>query len=124
MNKKEELKRKRYYEDPFALPPECDSLCLARKCFNKYENKGPYSQGRGYTRYYPDFRPICATRCFHGCPFIRLSPEDKISIDKINELLTIKKIPGKIKRELLLFLSSREPNAQDQTAGALPDREA
>lgn len=115
MNKKEEAKRKRYYEDNFALPPECDSLCLARKCFNKYENKGSYSQGIGYTRYYPDFRPVCATRAFHGCPFIRLSPEDKISIEKIKELLTVNKIPGKIKRDFISYLEKNKPDNSGET---------
>lgn len=48
-----------YYEDDLALPPEADHLCLFRPCLQKYEDKGSFTPGRGYTSYHEDFRPAC-----------------------------------------------------------------
>jgi len=67
MNKAEEKKRAAYYADELALPPECDVLCPFRGCYNKSENKGAYSVGRGYTSYYSTFKPTCGVRMNHGC---------------------------------------------------------
>ena len=32
------------------------------------ENKGNFVQGRGYTSYFKDPKPICACNYYHGCP--------------------------------------------------------
>lgn len=93
-------KRQRYYDDPFALPPECDPLCLIRPCFNKYENKGNFSPGRGYTSYHKDFSPACGTRMCHGCPSFRNKENDELDVSKAVELLSMKPIPLKIKEIL------------------------
>lgn len=50
------------------LPPECDPWCRYRRCLAPGENKGTFSQGRGYTSYSQEFRPVCITRHVHGCP--------------------------------------------------------
>jgi len=81
MNKKEEKRREEYYADELALPPECDVLCPFRPCFNKYEDKGSFSVGRGYTSYSETFRPACGTRLNHGCPHWRGKPQDKDEVD-------------------------------------------
>ena len=64
---KEAKKRDRYYSNELILPPECDALCRFRGCYNKYEDKGNYTAGRGYTRYHITFQPCCGTRLSHGC---------------------------------------------------------
>lgn len=74
---KAEEQRKAYYDDPLALPPECDDLCRFRPCYNKYENKGSFTPGTGYTDYYDDFTPVCSTRMSQGCPPTRNAPGDK-----------------------------------------------
>ena len=58
-----------YYADELKMPPECDDLCRFRQCYHKSTNKGSYTIGRGYTRYYDDF--LCGTRHAHGCPRAR-----------------------------------------------------
>ena len=50
------------------LPSECDALCPKRQCFHLGEDKGTYSQGRGYTSYHEKPIPCCMTRLIHGCP--------------------------------------------------------
>jgi len=82
MNRQEEKRRNAYYTDPLALPPECDCLCPFRPCFNKYENKGSFSTGRGYTSYSSTFRAACGTRLSHGCPLWRGESEDKVDMLK------------------------------------------
>ena len=67
MNKAEERKRDQYYADPLAMPPECDLLCRFRPCYAKYEDKGSYTAGLGYTDYSSRFCAACATRLNHGC---------------------------------------------------------
>lgn len=58
----------KYYSNPYTMPPECDACCRFRSCYNKYENKGSFTIGRGYTSYHTTFRPACATRLHQGCP--------------------------------------------------------
>ena len=108
MNKATEKQRNRYYDNPFALPPECDTLCLVRSCFNKYENRGNYSQGRGYTSYYTDFRPVCGTRMCQGCPSWRNTDSDQLSVDRARELLTEKRVPRKIRDALTTLIARSE----------------
>ena len=67
MTQKEQKKREKYYSDPLAMPPECDPLCRFRGCYNKGEDKGTFSPGRGYTSYYKTFNPACMQRLHHGC---------------------------------------------------------
>ena len=50
------------------LAPECDLLCRFRSCYHPAENKGSFTPGRGYTRYYDTPDPVCGTRHAHGCP--------------------------------------------------------
>lgn len=64
----EKEKRDLYYSDELAMPPECEPCCMFRSCYNKYENKGSYTPGRGYTSYYSQFYPACGTRLNSGCP--------------------------------------------------------
>lgn len=86
------------------MPPECDPLCLVRKCYNKYENKGSYSVGRGYTSYHTDkFAPVCGTRMCRGCPTVeskRPEPEE----DAVRTLLERKGMPRKIRSALTRWL--------------------
>lgn len=77
INKTAERRRTVYYANPFILPPECDALCYFRPCYHKYENKGAFAVGTGYTKYSDDFMPVCATRQAHGCPGYRGSVDDE-----------------------------------------------
>jgi hypothetical protein len=92
---RQERFRQAYYSDDLALPPEADALCLMRPCFNKYERKGTFSPGRGYTSYSNRFEPVCATRMTRGCPAWRGTPEDEVdlalALAKSYELLTAHK---------------------------------
>jgi hypothetical protein len=92
---RQERFRQAYYSDDLALPPEADVLCLMRPCFNKYEQKGTYNPGRGYTSYSNRFEPACATCLNHGCPDWRDTPEDEVdlalALAKSYELLTAHK---------------------------------
>jgi len=45
-----------------------DHACVGRPCLWIGENKGTYTQGRGYTRYYKKPRLVCWTRHQNGCP--------------------------------------------------------
>lgn len=48
----------------------CDKISeIGELCYHKSTNKGSYTIGRGYTRYYDDF--LCGTRHAHGCPRAR-----------------------------------------------------
>lgn len=71
MNKSDEKRREKYYSDDSIMPPECDVLCRFRPCYGKYEDKGSYSAGRGYTSYHDGFYPACSTRLSHGCGYGR-----------------------------------------------------
>lgn len=75
--KRADKARAAYYADVLALPPEADVLCPYRPCFNKYEDRGGFSYGRGYTSAYTDFKPVCATRLCQGCPAWRRQPDDQ-----------------------------------------------
>ena len=47
-----------------------DGLCPLRECYHRGEDKGSFSQGRGYTSYHRDGpRIVCGRRQYHGCPF-------------------------------------------------------
>jgi len=85
VNQKESKKREAYYADETALPPECDCMCPFRPCFSKYENKGSFSPGRGYTSYSETFRPACGTRLSRGCPAWRGKPDDRVDIRRALE---------------------------------------
>ena len=67
LNKKEAKKREKFYNDEFEMPPECDLLCRFRRCYQKSENKGCFSVGRGYTNYHKTFYPACTVRLNSGC---------------------------------------------------------
>lgn len=47
---------------------ECGCLAWWKSCFCAGENKGTFSQGRGYTSYFKKPKKVCGTRFFHGCP--------------------------------------------------------
>lgn len=47
---------------------ECGKFAWWKSCFCPGENKGTFSQGRGYTSYYKNPKKVCGTRMFHGCP--------------------------------------------------------
>ena len=42
--------------------------CPDRPCYQFGFDKGTYVQGRGYTSYHKEERPVCLTRHLHGCP--------------------------------------------------------
>lgn len=42
--------------------------CWARECMWAGEDKGSYTQGRGYTSYHTKPKPVCMTRHTRGCP--------------------------------------------------------
>lgn len=83
--KKANAARAAYYADELALPPECDHLCPYRPCFNKYENRGGFTYGRGYTSTHSDFLPACATRLCQGCPDWRNSVGDCADMGRARE---------------------------------------
>ena len=95
-----ERAREKYYGNEWIMPPECDPLCLARKCYNKYEDKGGFAMGRGYTSYYTDkFVPVCCTRMCRGCPTeMGKRPEPVEGL--VVKLLERKGMPRKIRSEL------------------------
>ena len=107
MKKSEELKREKYYANVFSLPPECNPLCLVRSCFNKYENKGSFSVGRGYTSYHDEFYPACGTRMNCGCPSSRDSGNEEFDINKAKELLSHKEVPTRIKEALQMLVGGK-----------------
>lgn len=78
--KLQEKKREEYYGNDYIMPPECDACCRFRDCYNKYENRGSFTPGRGYTSYHSDFRPACGTRLSHGCPSRRGEPDDSFDL--------------------------------------------
>ncbi len=53
------------------LEPEC----AFRSCLRVGENKGPFTQGRGYTSYYKNPELVCMARHLHGCPHPIPTPE-------------------------------------------------
>ena len=79
------LSREEYYNDNLILPPECDVLCPYRRCFHKYEDKGSFSQGVGYTSYNKEFKPVCATRQAQGCPDWRDGKNDQANLPRALE---------------------------------------
>lgn len=106
MKKSEETKRSKYYSDEFALPPECNKLCLVRNCFHKYENKGTFSVRRGYTSYYEEFKPACCTRMNHGCPDTRDKEYEEFELEKVKEFLAKDKLPKHLKKILLELIEN------------------
>lgn len=102
------MKRETYYANDFILPPECDALCIIRTCYNKYEDKGSFSQGRGYTSYYKDFRPACGTRLCHGCPSTRNKENETFDIECAKEILSRKGIPKKFKNAIKKVIENHD----------------
>lgn len=53
-------------------PPKCggghDALCPARPCYGLMEDKGSFTNGRGYTSYKAKPELVCRERHLHGCP--------------------------------------------------------
>lgn len=45
-----------------------DGQCCARPCLHVGEDKGSYTQGRGYTSYYKNPKLVCMSRLLRGCP--------------------------------------------------------
>jgi hypothetical protein len=101
MNKKEEAKRTKYYSNDMIMPPECDALCRFRHCYQKYENKGTFTVGRGYTSYHDGFRPVCGVRQLHGCGDERKTYDKKKALEYCVDKLSL---PGgaafKVKQKL------------------------
>ena len=115
MNKKIAKQRQEYYENPFALPPECNILCLIRPCFHKHENKGSFQPGRGYIEYSDDFKPACATRLRQGCPSYKYNEKtDILLIEEAKLLIEKKGIPQKIKKELKEVIDKTEKKRIEQ----------
>lgn len=85
--KLEEEKRNRYYGNEFSMPPECDSCCMFRSCYNKYEDKGIFVSGRGYTQYFDKFYPACGSRLNNGCPTRDGSLKDSFNLGKALEFI-------------------------------------
>ena len=54
-----------------------DERCCARRCLHVGEDKGSYSQGRGYTRYYANPKLCCMSRLNHGCPHPLPEPDSE-----------------------------------------------
>jgi len=42
--------------------------CLRMKCYNPGQDKGTFTQGKGYTSYYKNPEWVCMYRHLHGCP--------------------------------------------------------
>ena len=76
------LSREEYYNNSLILPPECDVLCPYRRCYNKYENKGSFTPGKGYTSYSKVFTPACGTRMSSGCPSWRDEANDEANLPR------------------------------------------
>lgn len=61
-----------------------DAACLKRACFELFFDKGTYSPGRGYTKYYTDSRgryvahAVCGRRHLSGCPVNSICPVCRI----------------------------------------------
>lgn len=47
-----------------------DADCEFRPCFTFGFDKGPFTQGVGYTRPETPQQPVCNTRHLHGCPHV------------------------------------------------------
>jgi len=52
-----------------------DCACAYRACLGVGENKGSFSQGRGYTHYYAKPALVCMTRHLRGCPHPLSEPD-------------------------------------------------
>jgi hypothetical protein len=70
----------RPYPTRFTVPSvNHDGMCWARPCMNAGENKGSFTQGRGYTSYYKDPIPCCMTNHLHGCPYPIPEPDPEVA---------------------------------------------
>ncbi len=47
-----------------------DAECGQRPCFWLFFDKGSFTPGVGYTRYYDKARACCGTNHLHGCPHV------------------------------------------------------
>jgi len=52
---------------PRKIDVQCEA-CLTRHCYHPCENKGSFTQGRGYTSYYKNPEWVCMYRHQYGCP--------------------------------------------------------
>jgi hypothetical protein len=90
------------------LAPEADLLCKWRDCYAPGQDKGSYSQGRGYTSYYDKPLPVCMTRMCHGCPSGPVNEENRVMRPEpdwaviLKDLGTKCKIGGKRERDKAL----------------------
>jgi len=50
------------------------SRCKDCSCLSPMPDKGPFTQGLGYTSYYKKPKWVCRTRHLHGCPLTRTCP--------------------------------------------------
>jgi len=113
LTKSEERKRDKYYADELIMPPECDLLCRFRPCYNKYENIGVYSQGRGYLSYHSEFKPACGTRMMRGCE-VPMPPYDMAkSLDFVIDNINAKKIA--YRKAALAILKAMRKEIEDET---------
>lgn len=58
-----------------------DEACGDRPCYRYGLDKGPFTQGIGYTKYWDKPFPVCMTRHLHGCP--HKPPEE--GVERLNE---------------------------------------
>ena len=109
MKKKSSYEKVRevYFSNPYRLPPECDNLCLLRPCLNKYEDKGSFSAGRGYTSCSKGFNPACSTRLCNGCPNTGNSEGDRLSVVRAYEILGDPDSPKGVTATIINFLKGR-----------------
>jgi hypothetical protein len=69
---------------------ECDVLCPYRKFYQRGEDKGSFTPGKGYTSYHKKPIPACNTRLNHGCPDSCPADIKAFLEDMKKELLTLR----------------------------------
>lgn len=52
-----------------------DAKCKTRLCFWLLQDKGSFTQGRGYTSYHAKPRWVCGKRHLDGCPCDAICPQ-------------------------------------------------
>jgi hypothetical protein len=55
-----------------------DALCAKRTCFNLFQDKGTFVQGRGYTSYHAKPQWVCGRRHLHGCPHVAVCTKCRV----------------------------------------------
>ncbi len=116
LTKTEEKKRDKYYADELIMPPECDLLCRFRTCYNKYENKGVYSQGRGYLSYHSEFKPACGVRMDRGCGVPRPQYDMGSALDFVIDNINAKNVA--YRRSALAILKAMRKDINDEESNA------